>query len=311
MGLKPFISFLTVPIWGIIVDRYHISKLILILSMTSLSISITSVVFVQPPKDAEKILSIHCNKTDELSWSPWASQRQSIDKSPTFFEFYPEYYLPKYSRFSGYPWIIDIALDQNETISEDTYTSNVNATVTFAQIFILLLIGTIIGCPSLAIVDTLTLKLLGDQSHKYGKQRLTGSLGWGIGAFIVGASLSATHKCILHRRLDLINYKPCFYTFGATMAAATIVCFWFKFEKEPKVDKYETLSSKSLISDHLSPKLSDPAPVSKASFIECWEIIKKPTYLFFLFTALLMGFEMAFIKTYLFWYLKVFIKFFI
>ena len=54
----------------------------------------------------------------------------------------------------------------------------------FLFLLLVTVIGTAIAAPAQAFADTVTLQNLNGESHKYGRVRLWGSLGWGIGGFL-------------------------------------------------------------------------------------------------------------------------------
>lgn len=170
----------------------------------------------------------------------------------------------------------------------------VDSTSTFVEIFLALFFGTLIGSPSLALVDTATMKMLGSEAHKYGRQRLFGSLGWGLAAFLVGASLTPTHKCFLQHKIDIIDYGPCFYTFGIMMSLATLITLGFNYSESP-----------------VREINSEDSRESGVSLVKGLQVLSTPVYIMFLLTALMMGFQMSFIKTFLFWHLKVNIEYLI
>ena len=59
----------------------------------------------------------------------------------------------------------------------------------FWLILFLMMIGEFFSAPAITLVDTATLGYLEDDVESYGKQRMFGSLGWGIAMFIVGKRL--------------------------------------------------------------------------------------------------------------------------
>ena len=272
MGLKPFVNFLATPVWGAVVDKFHIHKFALLVSMIALITSTFALSLVPGPKQQTVILENHCNKTDEMTEMMALDGEPEIDKSVLLTDTSEDFYFSK----SRWPWPVDFII----SLEEDIYHRyKIDATKTFTSLFLITLFGTLIASPSLALVDTATLQMLGKETHRYGKQRLTGSLGWGMGAFIVGASLKTTHRCSMSKSREIVDYIPCFYVFAVLMTLGLIVSFKFKFSSQKKAGQTTSLS------------------VGLTA-------LKNPTYLMFLFTALYLGFLMAFIKTFLFWHLK-------
>lgn len=111
------------------------------------------------------------------------------------------------------------------------------------KIFIILLVlitfGEMVAAPAPMLTDSGTLTLLSGREHEYGKQRLFGSLGWGTGALIAGAVVTAFHYCPYS---DNINYVPIFYVFAVAMLMDLCVSAFFKFESD---DSEKDVDSKS------------------------------------------------------------------
>lgn len=271
MGLKPFVNFLATPVWGALVDKFHIHKFALIVSMIALITSTFALSLVPGPKQQPIILEKHCNRTDEMTEMMALDGEPEIDKMVLTDES-EEFYFSK----SGMPWPLDFVT----SLEEDIYVKyKIDAQQTFTSLFLITLFGTLIASPALALVDTATIQMLGKESHRYGKQRLTGSLGWGLGAFIVGASLKTTHRCSISKNREVVDFIPAFYVFAILMSLGLVVSLKFNFNIIKKAGQTRSLSV-GLVA------------------------LKDPTYLMFLFTALYLGFLMAFIKTFLFWHLK-------
>jgi len=271
MGLKPFVNFLATPVWGAIVDKFHIHKFALIISMTALITSTFALSLVPGPKQQTIILQKHCNRTDEMTEMDALIGEPEVDKM-VLSDASQDFYFSK----SRWPWPIDFIA----AFEENIYVRyKIDASKTFTMLFLITLFGNLIASPTLALVDTATLQMLAKETHRYGKQRLMGSLGWGLGAFIVGASLKTTHHCSMSKSREIVDYIPCFYSFAILMFLGLVVSMKFKFRVQKKKGSAVSLS-KGLVA------------------------LKYPTYLMFLFTALYLGFLMAFIKTFLFWHLK-------
>ncbi|PFX26861.1 Major facilitator superfamily domain-containing protein 6 [Stylophora pistillata] len=100
----------------------------------------------------------------------------------------------------------------------------------FLFLLLVTIIGTAIAAPAQAFADTVTLQSLNGETHKYGRVRLWGSLGWGIGGFSVGAAVSAnyhTNQC----GETVIDYMPCFYVYAAAMSVAFVCATQFQFDQ--------------------------------------------------------------------------------
>lgn len=277
MGLKPFVNFLVIPVWGVIVDRFNKSRLVLIGSLIALIIATFSISLVPPPVQRKILTHKLCNNTKNLDRVVDLDIEMSepeIDKMVMDSE--DEYRMAMNNAFNeGNPWPLN-ALTNFKALEGSYIDSN----KCFITLFIVTFIGTLISSPSLALVDTATMQLLGANTHRYGMQRLTGSIGWGLSASVVGASLKTTHKCDNNRRVEVVDFIPCFYAFAGLMITALAIATKFKFNDGKR------------------------AETKKASLLIGLQALRNMKYLMFLFTALYLGFLMAFIKTFLFWHLK-------
>ncbi len=277
MGLKPFVNFLVIPLWGAIVDRFNKSRLVLIASLIALIIATFSISLVPPPVERKILTYKLCNDTNKLNRVTDLDTEMSepeIDKMVE--DNKDKYRMAVDNAFTeGNPWPLNVITDFKAL--EGKY---IDSKKCFITLFIITFIGTLISSPSLALVDTATMQLLGPNTHKYGMQRLTGSIGWGLGASVVGALLKTTHKCDKDRRVEVVDFIPCFYTFAGLMTTALVIATRFKFNDDKKTEK------------------------KKVGLRVGLQALRSPKYLMFLFTALYLGFLMAFIKTFLFWHLK-------
>lgn len=271
MGLKPFVNFLATPVWGALVDKFHIYRFALIISMTALITSTFALSLVPGPKQQPIILEKHCNRTDDMDMMALDGE-QEVDKMVRLNDYQKDYFFSK----DPLPWPLDFITSLDQEIYQKY---KIDAAQTFTSLFLITLFGNLIASPALALVDTATFQMLGKQTHRYGKQRLTGSLGWGLGAFIVGASLRTTHRCSISKNREVVDFIPAFYVFAILMTLGLLVSLKFQFNAHKKAGQKQSLSV-GLVA------------------------LKQPTYLMFLFTALYLGFLMAFIKTFLFWHLK-------
>lgn len=278
MGLKPFVNFLVIPIWGAIVDRFNKSRLVLIISLMALIISTFSICLVPPPVQRKALTSKFCNATEKFSYRQSDPDSEiSVPEIDKMIEMNKDKYrLTVDNAFTeGSPWPLNVI--SNFKALEKTYIDSKNC---FITLFLITFLGTLVSSPSLALVDTATMQILGKDTHKYGMQRLTGSIGWGLGASVVGASLKTTHKCDQNRKVEVVDFIPCFYTFAGLMTTALLVATQFKFSEGEK------------------------AAQERVGLRVGLQALRSTKYLMFLFTALYLGFLMAFIKTFLFWHLK-------
>ena len=176
----------------------------------------------------------------------------------------------------------------------------------FLYLLVATVVSTILSCPSLTLADTATVNLLksNDETHKYGKQRLWGSIGYGAMAFTVGAAVSRTHLCPpgSERKKD-VNYYPCFAMFVMCNLIALIIGSRFQF-KSPQngADGDEEGPSKN--EEGPNKNEDDPSPRNKRGVIAGLKLITQPQHAMFLMTAFYVGITMGFIRVFLFWHLK-------
>ena len=105
----------------------------------------------------------------------------------------------------------------------------------FLILLLLMIIGEFLSAPAIELADAATLGYLGDDMENYGKQRLFGSLGWGISMFFVGialdhSSIFPNHPCGNEQLVDR-NYTVCFAVFSVLMCCAFIAATQFRFKE--------------------------------------------------------------------------------
>ena len=174
--------------------------------------------------------------------------------------------------------------DSLSTIDHNTKHISCNSTQ-FIYLLSVTVIGTIIAAPAQALADTATLQNLHGETHKYGRVRLWGSLGWGVGGFSVGAAVSTNNQKNYCGEI-VIDYSPCFYVYAAAMSVAFLCATQFQFD--------ENL-------DH--PDMSDAGNSKNNNIIEGIMVFRSVQFCFVIFIALFCGSATGFIETFLFWYL--------
>ncbi|XP_057292972.1 major facilitator superfamily domain-containing protein 6-like [Hydractinia symbiolongicarpus] len=187
------------------------------------------------------------------------------------------------------PWGICAAARANSEY-ETNFSAEIKAIVDMKAIFTYLLIVTIVAtifsCALITVVDTATIRKLqeNNETHKYGKQRLWGSLGWGITSFGVGAIISLIPLC--PGMNNEVNYYPAFYVFAVLLLFALVIGLRLQFNPPEQVE-------------------SDDVQISHAQKIKNGlKLLKDPVYFCFIATSFYIGIVMSIIKTFLFWHLK-------
>ena len=311
-GIKPYIAFICIPLWGAFADRYKKSKLIFVISLLAIAGGFVAVALVpvnlcderhlikKPSRDVYNFTA----KTNLSHWKSGYLERvaqmaeQSLEETP-----WP---LPDSVAFEG------------ENVNRENRIERV-----FLYLLLVTIFSTIFSCPGLTIADHATVQVLKDhgETHKYGKQRLWGSIGYGMTAFLVGAAVSKTHLCPPgnSKRKD-VNYYPCFYVHTLCILAALAIGVRFKFDNDKQTagsrkrrdpcsdfksmnedDKEEPLTENNDSRDR-SPEMGDRR--KDAGVVAGLKELARTKHIMFFATAFYVGITMGLIKVFLFWHLK-------
>lgn len=270
MGLKPFVEFVCTPLWGAFVDRFKKGKSILLLSLLVTALSHFSLSLVAP---AERLCTLNI-RLRSIEGGDNSSKMSLHERNSTT---YWKDFIFVSSMVNDKPWpLVDAS-------KEDEVSQVPSTTELFTILLIIILISNVISSPSLALADTVTMQTLRPNVHLYGRQRLWGSVGWGIASFLVGALVTLSHHCPNpFTKPSEINYTPCFYTFGALMLLSLLTSTGFQF---------------AYSSD-------DSRTVRNVGIMESLKQSISMKYIMFLFTVFYFGILNAFMKTFLFWHLK-------
>ncbi|CAG5116635.1 unnamed protein product, partial [Candidula unifasciata] len=104
----------------------------------------------------------------------------------------------------------------------------------FFILLLLVIIGEFFSAPAVTFADSVTLSFLGEDVQNYGRQRMFGSIGWGLAMFFVGMALDHSttfpdHPCgKAHIREK--NYTVCFAVFCVLMSCAFLAALQFRFD---------------------------------------------------------------------------------
>nr|KAI8743389.1 major facilitator superfamily domain-containing protein 6-like [Biomphalaria glabrata] len=104
----------------------------------------------------------------------------------------------------------------------------------FFILLLLVIIGEFFSAPAITFADSVTLSFLGEDTQNYGRQRMFGSLGWGLAMFFVGMALDHSttfpdHPCG-KAHLSEKNYTVCFAVFSVLMSCAFLAALQFRFD---------------------------------------------------------------------------------
>ncbi|XP_014233378.1 major facilitator superfamily domain-containing protein 6 isoform X2 [Trichogramma pretiosum] len=210
---------------------------------------------------------------------------------------------------------------------------------TFFLLLLLVIVGEFFSAPAITLADSAVITLLGEDTDRYGHQRMFGSLGWGLAMFFVGIALDHStsfpeHPCVPD--LKERNYTICFAIFSVLMGAALITATQINFKYDPAVPQVEVVtnlkepSREEQLQNDLSQQLNLPhlqdfdgkesdtrtQPFEEKTKIFAQTTREIPEWLTilkqfknlkcasFLFVAWFMGFGIGLIFTFLFWHLQ-------
>ncbi|XP_001634981.2 major facilitator superfamily domain-containing protein 6 [Nematostella vectensis] len=174
-----------------------------------------------------------------------------------------------------YPWPLDTLINYDGTQTSDEWEANQHSHL-FTMLLVITMLGSLFSSPAITLADTTTLRGLGDNVEEYGRQRMWGSIGWGMGAFIVGSTLSYLQELNGCNNPLSVDYMPCFYAFAILMGVTILIGGLFEFE-DVKRDETTLLQG-----------LGNLCNIQ---------------YLYFILTMLFCGGAFGCLQTFLFWHL--------
>lgn len=247
MGLRPVVNFVFNPIWGLLIDKFNKGKLVLLIALVACISTTFSLSLISP---AEKLCKEKTNNFKSTTKRAainanisFITMIQPVNLTSDWTNFSSHSYRFYMSSVSIQPWPLVLLELQTATSNKGPDTTQL-----FFHLFFILLFGNVVAAPALTIVDTYTVKKLGDQSHRYGTQRLWGSLGFGLAAFIIGACVSVAHYCSgPFTESSDINYSLCFYSYTILMSIALVVAT--KFDLNGKHPNEESLGLENHFDD--------------------------------------------------------------
>ncbi|CAL1284494.1 unnamed protein product [Larinioides sclopetarius] len=211
----------------------------------------------------------------------------------------------------------------------------------FFLLILLIVLGEFFSAPAITLADSATISYLAENADNYGKQRMFGSLGWGLAMFFVGIALDHStafpdHPCGPHERER--NYTICFATFSVLMGCALMAATQFKFDYESLDDPIPMkpviqngteppvkgtglpsfLTEGTVMDDSPIPppppkKTEEPAPKSTVfaqttrqlpEWLSVMRTFANLRYGAFLYVTWFMGFGIGLVFTFLFWHLQ-------
>lgn len=137
--------------------------------------------------------------------------------------------------------IINFEKDLIKPAYSTIYYERADVKDAFFALLLIIVIGEFFSAPAITFADTVTLSYLGDDTDNYGRQRMFGSLGWGLSMFFVGMALDHSttfpeHPCKFQHNKEK-NYIVCFAVFSVLMTCALITATQFRFPGQDGEDK--------------------------------------------------------------------------
>uniref|UniRef100_A0A1B0DI68 Major facilitator superfamily associated domain-containing protein n=2 Tax=Phlebotomus papatasi TaxID=29031 RepID=A0A1B0DI68_PHLPP len=253
IGIRPFVEFLSAPFWGSYADRCKKGKILLLASLSCWILFTLPLGFIQPP--ATSCLERRNASDYELKVPqvPRILKRSITDSSADELE---ESFgtFAKSQRFERITRSVRPYAEAGQSPLDVRYASNYNAKIhgswvsplfssivyrtediqkAFFLLILLVIIGEFFAAPAITLADSAVITILGEESDLYGRQRMFGSLGWGLAMFFVGIALDHStafpdHPCGPEKEEK--NYTICFATFSVLMGAALITATQINFK---------------------------------------------------------------------------------
>uniref|UniRef100_A0A5S6PZH6 MFS domain-containing protein n=1 Tax=Trichuris muris TaxID=70415 RepID=A0A5S6PZH6_TRIMR len=339
VGIRPFVEFASAPFWGGLADRFRKGKLVLLFALICWIVSTLAMDFVQPTApfclvgNGSSQFLIPAMGDDDYDSSK-GLRALDIGKMRADYDTESRYifsYLPDWYMKVKVPGMAPEVLSENAVNNYDAeklgmlvsppHSKKVYRKSAVEEVFLLLLviitIGEFFSAPAITLADACTLNMLGDQPELYGRQRLYGSLGWGLAMFIVGIALDyslvfPSHPCGLN--VQEKNYTLCFAAFSILMSCAFLMATQFRFQDygDGSAKKVAQRIMDSQIG-HLDPEIADQARTEAPEARELshgpkwFAVIRtfaRPHYAAFLFVTWWMGLGVGLVFCFLFWHLQ-------
>lgn len=129
--------------------------------------------------------------------------------------------------------IINFDKDLIKPAYSTVYYERADVKDAFFSLLLIIVIGEFFSAPAITFADTVCLSYLGDDTDNYGRQRMFGSLGWGLSMLFVSMALDHSttfpeHPCKVQHHQEK-NYMVCFAVFSVLMTCAFITATQFRF----------------------------------------------------------------------------------
>lgn len=260
IGFRPFVEFCSAPLWGGFADKWKKGKQLLLFSLFSWVAFTLAIAFVKPPAH----MCLDKNSTHTILTEPYIRPKRetqpyqhgydelvtAINIDPYLFNLPIEnvdisaQFREKRAGKGMTPLRIDHTKignknkDEVEGLVRPPFSTIVYLEKEVQEVFLLLLLLVVIGeffsAPAITLADSVTLTYLGDDIDNYGRQRMFGSLGWGLAMFFVGMALDHSttfpdHPCGTQDTGEK-NYIVCFAVFSVLMSCAFVAATQLRFD---------------------------------------------------------------------------------
>ncbi|XP_062862541.1 major facilitator superfamily domain-containing protein 6-B [Trichomycterus rosablanca] len=322
LGIRYFVEFCSAPFWGVVADRFNKGKVVLLFSVFCWVAFTCGIGFVKP-----------ADMTCVAQGSGSDPQTNASANHTRFRRFLSgEMFGPSvgsYERLGRGARSLSSDNGSESLASLTTMLASEKNIVTYDKdqvrmifliILLVILCGEFFSAPTMTIVDTVTLKYLGNQRDRYGLQRMWGSLGWGITMLLVGIWIDHTHITPIIKGSgctppDFKNYQIAFIVFGVLMTVTLIVATQFSFEPRPAPEPEPGEQGKEVEIPHVVQNVSESSteevpvrPTSDSrqpsSYSDLIKLLCGIRYGSVLFVAWAMGFGYGFVFTFLYWHLE-------
>nr|XP_006818395.1 PREDICTED: major facilitator superfamily domain-containing protein 6-like [Saccoglossus kowalevskii] len=307
-GVRPFIGFLSGPLWGAVADRYRKRKIMLMISLCGWIGMLLALGFVPPAKEGECPVAANIveqflngtNATTATENSTTEVSRRSL-KSRSFSDLVhvscgncqlTNHDGRSRDLYSGRSHVVlrsakpefsEEVVAAIDTMNDGEDRSWLYDDDSLQKLFLILMalimIGEFMQSPASALADTATLKNLGEKNlDKYGHQRVWGAIGLGVASFTVGALLNLTRETFTKCGIELVysDYHVAFYCFAVLMTGAFIVAATFKFKK---YCKYKEQSCRQIRSRKSGDEQVKSKDTYKTEFDRLKKNVNKQAYL--------------------------------
>lgn len=258
VGSRPFVEFLSAPFWGSYADKSKKGKLLLLASLSAWIVFTLPLGFIQPPATSciqrynESYYKLQTPEVPRILKRSVDNLAQLIEDEDMEEHQRTRRAIRPVSEAGISPLSVSYANNFNERLHRTwvspLFSSIVYQTDDIQKAFFLLMLLVIIGeffsAPAITLADSAVITLLGEDSDRYGHQRMFGSLGWGVAMFFVGIALDHStsfpeHPCGPNKQEK--NYTICFATFAVSMTAALLAATQinFKYPEHPDGMEFE------------------------------------------------------------------------